>query len=340
MIPEAYRQTKSGGGKLKLRALALLAEGGAERRFEAATLYRAAARSEAQALRMLPAPSAETRLGVAVERCGCFVRALAPTAAAVAWGHVLVESEGVPPEAARATRMKLDAEFAAQQEAHQKGIGAAPTLQAAGFVWPAVANRARARRELKQLLTAFPGEVELWHLLHQAHLADGKADAAWEALARARALEPENFTILGSELLLVPRVLDVNAAEDRLDAVWSTLRQASAELDADVCLCFALASLGLARRSKRAALHYQRTNAIVDLGLAAPLDSTHAKDRLRAVRGLLADLLVGRRPGVDVLYRVGLGDLVTRAPMGDRDDAVLILTQSSHRLLEPLRLAS
>jgi hypothetical protein len=203
-----------------------------------------------------------------------------------------------------------------------------------------VANRVRARRELRQLLAAFPGEVELWHLLHQAYLSADKADRAWEALARARALEPENLTILGSELLLVPRVLELDAAEERLDAGWSLLRRSPAELDADVCLCFSFAALDLARRSTRPLLHYQRTSTIVDLGLAAPIDSTHAKDRLHAVRVLLADLLVGRRPGADALYRVGLGDLVTRTAVHDQDDAVLILTQSNHRLLEPLRLAS
>jgi hypothetical protein len=338
VIGEAYRQTKSGGGKLKLRALALLAEGGVERRFEAATLYREAARSEAHALRMLAAPDATTRLGAAVERCGCFVRAMAPTAAAVAWGDVLVESEGVSPAEASALRERLDREFATQQRAHREAIVAAPTLHTAGFVWPAVANRARALRELKRLLTVFPGEVELWHLLHHARLSQGEVSVAWEALGRARALEPESLALLGSELLLAPRALDLGAAEERLDAAWGSLRRGSAELDADVCLCFALASLTLARRSARPLLHLERTGAIVDLGVAAALDSTHAKERLRAVRALLGELRAGREPGVDALYRAGLGDLVTRSALGDGEDAVLILAGGNARQFEALRM--
>jgi hypothetical protein len=178
VISEAYRKTKTGGGKLKLRALALLAEGGRERRFEAATLSRATARSETQALRILSTPGAATRLGVAVERCRCFVRVLAPTAAPVAWGQVLVESERMSPEAARAARVKFNPEFRAQQDAHRKAVAAAPTLRVAGFAWVAVANRVRARRELRQLLATCPGEVELWHLLHQAYLSARKADQA------------------------------------------------------------------------------------------------------------------------------------------------------------------
>lgn len=336
MSGEAYQQVKRGGGKLKLRALALLAEGGSARRFDAAVLYREAARSEAHALRLLTAADAETRLGAAVERCGCLVRAMAPTAAAVAWGEVLVESEGVP--SASAMRARLEGEFTAQREAHRAALSGAPTLRAAGFVWPAVSNRGRALRELRRLLTTFPGEVELWHLLHQAHAAGGEIDAAWGAIGRARALEPGNLSLLGSELLLAPRALAPGAAEERLDAAWASLRRAAPELDADVCLCFALASLELARHSEHAALLRERTAAAVDLGAAAPFDSTHAKDRLRAVRAVLGELRAGRSPGVDALYRTGLGHLVTRAAAGEGDDAVRILAGNDQRQFEPLRM--
>src|SRR5262249_42507272 len=143
MTLDAYRQIKSGGGKLKLRALALLAEGGAEAAFNAATLLREAARAEERALRLLSTPDAEERLGVAVERCGCLIDARAPTAAALAWGEVLVEGDALPEEVVRAYRSKLDHDYESLQQAHQKGIAESPVLRAAGFLWPAARDKSR-----------------------------------------------------------------------------------------------------------------------------------------------------------------------------------------------------
>lgn len=93
MTLEAYREIKQGGGKLKMKALVRLAQGRDDARFEAATLLREAARAEERALQLLESPAAEVRLGVAIERCACLVDALAPTAAAVAWGDVLLEGD-------------------------------------------------------------------------------------------------------------------------------------------------------------------------------------------------------------------------------------------------------
>lgn len=336
MILDAYRPIKSGGGKLKLRALAILAEGREDAPFEAATLLREAARAEDRALRLLTMPSAETRLGAAVERCGCLVDALAPTAAAVAWGDVLVEGDGLPEDVVRAYRAKLDPDYEALQQAHQKAITAAPLLSAACFLWPAVTDKARAHRELSRLLAQFPGEFELWYMRYQASALDKDDAAAWSALERARALEPDNQFALGAELLLVPRVLSAPDAEARLDAAYSVLRRSGAALDADACLCFALASFEIAETSERRRLHHVRALEVAELGAAAGLDSTHAKADLRVVRALASDLLAGRTPTVDAFYRAGRGDLVARATAKDRKDPVRILTRGSNRAMEGL----
>jgi tetratricopeptide (TPR) repeat protein len=251
MISEAYRQTKAGGGKLKLRALALLAEGGDEAAFEAATLLREAARAEERALRLLPIADPETRLGVAVECCGCLVDARAPRAAALAWGDVLRASEGLPDKTLRAHRAKLDPKVASLERDHERALAATPTLNAAHFLWPAVADKARAQKELDILLARFPGEVELWYTRYQASFFDKDYAAAWSALEKARALDPGKLFVLGAELLLAPRVLPVAAAEARLDAAYSMIRRAGVELDADVCLCFGIASFQLAEKSER-----------------------------------------------------------------------------------------
>jgi hypothetical protein len=338
---EAYRETKYGGGKLKMKALVRLAQGGDDACFEAATLLREAARAEERALRFLESPAPEVRLGVAVERCACLVAALAPTAAAVAWGEVLIEGDDLPENVVRAERTKLDAKYEALQRAHQKALAAAPTLRAAGFFVPAVTDKARAHRELGHLLRQFPGEVELWYMRYQASFFDKDYAAAWAALTKARALEPTHPFVLGAELVLVPRALPREEAEEWLDAAYSDLRRrAVTTLDADICLCFALASLELATDSARASLHYQRALAAAELGILARLDATQAKTDLLVVRALTKDLLAGRTPTLDAFYRAGRGDLVARASPEERKDPVRILTGSMARALGPLPRAA
>lgn len=46
---------------------------------------------------------------------------------------------------------------------------------------------------------------------------------------------------------------------------------------------------------------------------------------LRGLRGVISDLVAGRRPSVETLYRVGLGGLVTRAPANERNDPLRLL---------------
>src|SRR4051812_34262423 len=128
-----------------MQGLVRLAQGGDDARFEAAALLREAARAEERALRLLESPAPEVRLGVAVERCACLVAAFAPTAAAVVWGEVLVEGDGLPEDVVRAERTKLDPRYEALQRAHLTALARAPTLRAAGFFVPAVTDKARGR---------------------------------------------------------------------------------------------------------------------------------------------------------------------------------------------------
>ena len=83
-----------------------------------------------------------------------------------------------------------------------------------------------------------------------------------------------------------------------------------------------VASLQIARANRDPTPSYHRTHEVVDLGLSAP-----------------TDLLAGQVPGVEALYRVGLGDLVARARVTDRGDPVRILARNAGRILEPLPIA-
>src|SRR5207249_4047477 len=112
VIDEPYRLALSESSKLKLRALALLAEGGDDAAFRAAVLFHAAARAERRALQLLEAPAPETRLRSAIERCGCLIDGLDP-AAIEAWGDVLEASEHLSAGVVAALRSRIDPGFAA-----------------------------------------------------------------------------------------------------------------------------------------------------------------------------------------------------------------------------------
>lgn len=128
-------------------------------------------------------------------------------------------------------------------------------------------------------------------------------------------------------------------AERRLDAAYSDLRHGAITVDADVFLCFALASLELAAKSSHPPLHYERALEIAELGIDARLDATQARPDLRVVRTVAKDLLAGRTPTLDAFYRAGRGDLVARASPEERKDPVRLLT-GSMRALGPLPRAA
>ncbi len=330
MIPEAYVRTKSDGGKLKMRALAVRAEGLEGAAFTAATLLREAARAEERALRVLVAPSQEVRLAVAVERCACFVDALAPSAAGLAWGDVLSESDGLPADVVEAYRSKLEPRREGLQAAFQEALAAAPVLAASGFIVPMARDSARALKELDRLLAAFPGEFELWYFRYQAAFFGGRdPTAAWDALERARRLEPDNAFARGAELILVPRVLPLADAEERLDAAYSELRRSGVNVEADTYLCFAIACFTLAERSARTRT-FTTSGRSMPPGTAprAPLDRAGAKPDLRVARAIAKDLLEGAqadaarrrstRPGAGIAWRAASAE--------ERKDPIRLLT--------------
>jgi len=340
MISDAYGRTKSAGGKLKMRALAVRAEGGEDAAFAAAVLLREAARTEDRALRVLVAPSAEERLGVAVERCALFVEALAPTAAAVAWGDVLVQGDALPAEMAEAHRSKLEPQYHELQKAHHEALATAPTLSAVAVRVPAARDPARALREIDRLLAMFPGEFELWYLRYQSALFGGDDAAAWDALEKARELEPDNVFALGAEFVLVPRVLPLAEAERRLDAAYSLLRRPGVQVEPDTCLCFAIACFSIAERSGRPQFHYERVLEAAEAGAGAEVDRGDAKRDLRVARALAKDLLAGRKPTLDAFYRAGRGDQVAHATVEERKDPIRLLTGARDRARQRYPLAA
>ncbi len=74
VIDETYRLALSESSKLKLRAVAVRAEGGEDAPYRAAVLFHAAARAERRALGVLEAPSPETRLRSAIDHARGSIR--------------------------------------------------------------------------------------------------------------------------------------------------------------------------------------------------------------------------------------------------------------------------
>lgn len=128
-VPEAYARTLGVSAQHKVRALSLLAEGGEEATRTAVTLLHEAWRAERRALRVLEAPSPETRLRAAVEACGCLVDARDPSLVLdLAWGEVLDASTAVSPAAAASIRRRLDPKVNALIREYSDAADRAPEL--------------------------------------------------------------------------------------------------------------------------------------------------------------------------------------------------------------------
>ncbi|WP_123784164.1 hypothetical protein [Corallococcus macrosporus] len=79
---------KRNASRLKMRGMRLRAEGGWEKRFEAAVALHDAARLERAVRVSLVDGSWDVRLVCAIEECGCYVDAGAPRSARRAWGDI------------------------------------------------------------------------------------------------------------------------------------------------------------------------------------------------------------------------------------------------------------
>ena len=120
MIPQAQARAILESSKLKLAAKARLSEGGNDARYEASVLLHEAARADERALLATSAPSPETKLASAIERCGCLIDGRDLLAVLErAWPDVLEASEWVPVQTAAAMRSRIDAKMSAFMAEHR-----------------------------------------------------------------------------------------------------------------------------------------------------------------------------------------------------------------------------
>jgi hypothetical protein len=316
----------SESSKLKLRAMATRAEGGEDSAYRAAVLFHAAARAERRALDLLAAPSAETRLRSAIEQCGCLIDGLDP-AAIEAWGDVLEASEQVSASVAGAIRSRIDPAFHAfvkRYDDMQKtarditaGLGGARALRPA--------ERAKARRASARWLAIFPGDPVAWTTQSALESTDGDFESAWRSIERARELDPKNSQAMGMAFLLAPDALPKARVDEYLEANYALLQRGRDP--SDVFLTFVVASLRAADAPARRRAHVDRALEALALGESRPPAMPEHPRFFRALRRIAGDMRDKRKPGVDALYRAGLGALVARAASEGEQDPVAILAR-------------
>lgn len=325
---ERYHLGLGEAGRLKLRATALLAEGGDARTFEAAVLFHDAARAEERSLRALESPSPEVRLASVIEQCACLVEGLNPVMAAGAWGRVLDVAREVPEETAALLLARLKPRYAQLEAEFRSALRKAPTAGAyrGNLTQLKGPERTRFGAELTRLLARFPGTAHLWWTAFRLEEARGRRRAAWEAIDRAHRLDPDNSRYEALRLCRLPSEVSPEEAEAALAKVYAGLARAAPE----VCLMYAFKELELARREppgRRERLH-RALEAIIQ-GRSHLQGESQLGRFLQATQLILSEQLKGAEPTMELLYRAGLGDMIVSDVGGSRADPLDFLAQEA-----------
>jgi hypothetical protein len=331
MIAEPRRLALLEAGKLKLAAKARLAEGGEIARYDAAVLYHAAARAEQRTLLVMEAPSPEARLASAIERCACLIEGFdAMVVLEVAWADVLVASSAVPEKTAAAMRSRIDIKMSEFISRYQGVLAKTPAFRAsieADDPWRASRS---LDRETDRFLKVFPGDARVWTIRSWHYLQAGDITAAWEAVQRARALMPEETTYVAVELDLIPKHLSSARAETQLDGIYTQIERGDA--NADICFGFVGAAMQLAQKGRHREKLLRQAFDAARAGFRAAQLLPNDRKIFRVLELCLREMLAGRKPTIEILYRCGLGSLATAATQADPMAIVLSRTTSFRRL--------
>ena len=339
MVPDAYEFNHATSGKLKLRAKGLLAEGTPDKVFEACVLLHDAARTQRRATEALTTCPPATRLASAIEECWCYVEGFDTPQAALAWGRVLSEKRAVDPATAEAMRARLEPKYEASTRAYARALRTLPRVskmvQSRSVTWGSAAERNDLRREIDALLRQFPGTSNWWWFAYRLAEASNDKGRTWDALAKARRLDPENRTFKAMRLLVATKILSPEQAEEQLAQVRTSLDREGEE----VCIMYALAELDLARRGPQAqrAARWRRALDAANAGLAQ-INAPRWRGNLKAIQMLIEALLEGREPTLDILYLAGLGEVAAAAT--PKANIVDLLTDDVRRQVEPARAAA
>ncbi|HEU4533892.1 MAG TPA: hypothetical protein VFS00_07225, partial [Polyangiaceae bacterium] len=254
------------------------------------------------------------------------------------WGRALSEQAAVGRPTAEAMRARLESKYEASKRAYGQALKASPNvltmLQTRSVVGGTAAERGELRRECETFLKRFPGASSWWWFAYRLAEASGDQGRAWDALARARRLDPDNRTFKAFGLLVAAKTLSPEAAEEHLAHVRTSLDREGEE----VCMMYALAEINLAQRGPRAAraAHWQRALDATSAGLGQISDPAW-RAKLKAMHMITLELLAGREPTMGILYHAGLGTMAAAAE--PKANVVDLLTDHLRRV-EPARVAA
>jgi hypothetical protein len=330
MRSEPYATALSEAAKLKLRAKSLLVEGDP---FKSAVLFYHAARSEAKALQVLDGPPVATQLASLAEQCWCLLDGFDPPGAATLWGRLLTIADSG--EDARAITTKVRRRFKAEIDRFRSLYSKHRTLQSGRlttFAPSSPTERRRLQKELKSMLNVFPGIPHLWWALYRVADADGRLKDAWTMLGNADELDPYNPAFEAMRLWLAPQAVNETEASRILDSAF--LRIQTQQAHSAVCLNYALAELALAKR-KPSDERLRRAQHSVFQGLSrAPYEKLR---KYLSATGLMLDAkLAGQEFTVDILYRAGLGEIVSEMNVGTAAEIVHVLTGRAKAVTQDL----
>jgi hypothetical protein len=212
-------------------------------------------------------------------------------------------------------RSRIDASMSEFVHRYQGVLAKTPAFKAAieaGDLWRASRS---LDREIDRFLKVFPGDAQVWNVRSFRHAQAGDVTAAWEAIQRARELMPEETTFVRMELELAPMHLPPARAEAQLDGIYTQIERGDA--NADICIGFVAAALQLAKkgRQREKRLRQALNAAIAGFRAADPLPNQHKIFRVFELS--LREMLAGRKPTVEILYRCGLGNLATATAQVD-----------------------
>jgi hypothetical protein len=143
----------------------------------------------------------------------------------------------------------------------------------------------------------------------------GGALAAWGAIRRALALSPADPQLRARELFLLPSARPPEEAERLLASVYTEIQRGDAE--SEICFGFLSAALHLAKHSRRREDLLKQALDVATIGQSLPPLWPLDRKVFRAYQLILRELLAGRRPGAEILYRCGLGTWVAGASTAD-----------------------
>jgi hypothetical protein len=177
-------------GALKMRAGSLLTSANEEERFDGIVMLHEVVRLEEEALRLISAPSPETRLRFAIEKCGCLIDGGDPIGASAAWEDITLSSMDVAPAVAGSMRSRIAPKYYESQAALTRAM--ARRFGSPHVIWGLTSRppdqsmgRARLESAARFLTRIMPGVARFWLWLAE-HTRD--PEIARRAIHRSRRL--------------------------------------------------------------------------------------------------------------------------------------------------------